>query len=123
MGRNGVARPVVLVVDDDRAIRLLCRLNLELDGYDVREAPTIGDARAHLATGDVAVVLLDMHVGRERGIELLDELVAGEPRVPVAVVSGSTDVHGPAYAHADAVLAKPFTIEELTSTVGTLASR
>jgi DNA-binding NtrC family response regulator len=36
----------VLVVDDDASLRLLCRVNLELDGFDVREAATLDEARA-----------------------------------------------------------------------------
>jgi DNA-binding NtrC family response regulator len=115
----GDAKPVVLVVDDEPAIRLLCRVNLELGGYEVREAGTLEAARAQLAE-DVAVVLLDMHVGNQRGETLLDELK--ERKIPVAVVTGSTDLV--ALAHrADAVLGKPFTIEELEATVARLAGR
>src|SRR4029078_1486931 len=61
----GGARSVVLVVDDEPAIRLLCRVNLELAGYEVREAATLADARRQLE--GVSVVLLDMHVGAARG--------------------------------------------------------
>ena len=39
----------MLVVDDEPAIRLLCRVNLELGGYDVREAGTLADARRRWA--------------------------------------------------------------------------
>ena len=114
--------PVVLVVDDEPAIRFLCRVNLELDGYRVVEAGTLDDARALLESEPVAVVLLDMHVGRERGDTLLDELRGRERRIPVVVVTGSTDVDsGERTIEADAVLGKPFTIEELTSTVRALA--
>jgi DNA-binding NtrC family response regulator len=112
----------VLVVDDEPAIRLLCRVNLELEGYEVREAGTIADARASIAGDGVALVLLDMHVGPEDGMVLLRELLAREPRIPVAVVSGSTDVQHEDYSRADAVLAKPFTIEQLTETVRELAA-
>ena len=123
MATNG-GRPVVLVVDDEPAIRLLCRVNLELEGYEVREAGSLAAARAALAAGDVAVVLLDVHIGFEDGVELLEELVGAEPPRPgVAVVSGSTDVRLAEYRRADTVLAKPFTIEELTATVRALASR
>ena len=109
----------MLVVDDEPAIRLLCKVNLELDGYEVREAGTLDEARQHLE-GGVDVVLLDMHIGRERGEVLLDELI--ERRIPVAVVTGSTDL-ATAGAGADAVLGKPFTIEELEETVARLAGR
>jgi two-component system, OmpR family, KDP operon response regulator KdpE len=117
------AKPVVLVVDDEPAIRLLCRVNLEFEGYEVHEAGTIEAARAALATVEVALVLLDMHLGLDDGMVLLREIVSHDPRVPVAVVSGSTDIHHEDYSLADAVLGKPFTIEELTDTVRTLAAR
>jgi DNA-binding NtrC family response regulator len=113
---------VVLVVDDAPALRLLCKVNLELDGYRVVEAGTLDEARALLETEPVAVVLLDLHIGRERGDTLLDEMRSREPRIPVVVVSGSTDVDaGEPKIDADAVLVKPFTIEALTRAVGALA--
>jgi DNA-binding NtrC family response regulator len=113
----------VLVVDDEPAIRLLCRVNLELEGFQVAEAETLEDARAVLEKGGIAAVLLDMHIGIEHGKALLDELLATEPRIPVAVVSGSTDLHTQAYAGADAILEKPFTIERLTGVVHSLTAR
>ena len=109
----------MLVVDDEPSIRLLCRVNLELGGYEVREAATLQAAREQLAD-DVDVVLLDMHVGRDRGESLLEELK--ERGIPVAVVSGSTDL-APVSEVADAVLAKPFTIEELEAAVARLSGR
>ena len=114
----GGSKRVVLVVDDEPAIRLLCRVNLELAGYEVREASSLAEGRARL--DGVALVLLDMHVGNERGESLLAEL--REREIPVAVVTGSTDLESVSAA-ADAVLGKPFTIDELESTVARLAGR
>jgi DNA-binding NtrC family response regulator len=116
-GGEGAA---VLVVDDEPAIRLLCRVNLELDGYEVREASTLDDARQALAAGDIAVTLLDMHIGNVRGVTFLG--VLQEAGVPVVVVTGSTDLDGAWTKQANAVLAKPFTIDALLSTVRTLAA-
>jgi DNA-binding NtrC family response regulator len=111
-------RQVVLLIDDEPAIRLLCRVNLELGGYEVREAGSIEEARAQIAGVDV--VLLDMHIGNERGDVLLQEFA--ELEIPVAVVSGSTDLEAVARTSAAAVLGKPFTIDELESTVARLAA-
>ena len=36
----------VLVVDDERSLRLLCRVNLELEGHVVHEAGTLAEARS-----------------------------------------------------------------------------
>jgi DNA-binding response OmpR family regulator len=113
----------VLVVDDEPAIRFLCRVNLELDGYHVLEAGTIGAARALLDAEPVSLVLLDLGVGQDRGETLLEELLEREPRVPVVVVTGSSEVDGGELRlPADAVLGKPFTIEALLETVRTLAT-
>jgi DNA-binding NtrC family response regulator len=116
----GGRKQVVLVVDDEPAIRLLCRVNLELAGYEILEAATLDQARARLADRNIAVVLLDMHVGHERGDTLLRELK--ERGTPVAAVTGSTDVNS-LKGVADAVLSKPFTIDDLEATVARLAAR
>ena len=112
----------VLVVDDDRSIRLLCRINLELEGYEVVEAGTLDEARAKLDAHDVGVVLLDLRVGTESGTGLLGDLHARQPPIPVAVVSGSAELEAPDEALASATLRKPFTIEQLLETVRALTS-
>ena len=66
------------------------------------------------------MVLLDMHVGTERSEVLLAEL--REKQIPVAVVTGSTELAS-LVPRADAVLGKPFTIDELEATVARLAGR
>jgi DNA-binding NtrC family response regulator len=108
----------VLVVDDDASIRLLCRLNLELAGWRVCEAGTLQQARAELDAQDVGVVLLDVHVGTGSGLDFLDELRRERPQLKVALLTGSAQV---ADSAGDGVIPKPFTIEQLTSTVANLS--
>jgi DNA-binding response OmpR family regulator len=110
----------VLVVDDDASIRLLCRLNLELDGWTVREASRLPQAREQLADDAVDVVVLDVHLGSGNGIEFLRELRRDRPAVKVAMLTGSDRLEG---VDSDAVIPKPFTIEQLTSTVADLVPR
>ena len=115
----------VLVVDDDPSIRLLCRVNLELDGCTVLEAGRLSEARELLSASSVDVVLLDVHVGRDDGRELLRELRRSSPGTPVAFLTGSVD-RGALESdteRADAVIPKPFRLDELTSTVKDLAAR
>jgi two-component system KDP operon response regulator KdpE len=115
----------VLVVDDDPSIRLLCRVNLELDGCTVLEAGGLNEARELLTRNAVDVVLLDVHVGRDDGRELLRELRRSSPGTPVAFLTGSVDRGAleSGTERADAVIPKPFRLEELTSTVKDLAGR
>jgi DNA-binding NtrC family response regulator len=108
----------VLVVDDDASIRLLCRLNLELAGWRVLDAATLPLAREQLEAEEVDVVVLDVHVGTDNGLEFRDELHRDRPEVKVAMLTGSEDVRK---VGADAVIPKPFTLEQLTSTVANLA--
>ena len=108
----------VLVIDDDASIRLLCRLNLELGGRRVLEAATLQEARAELDAHDVDVVLLDVHVGSGSGLEFLQELRRDRPQLKVALLTGSDQVGD---VGSDGVIPKPFTIEQLTSTVANLA--
>ena len=112
----------VLIVDDDYAIRFLCRVNLELDGYLVLEAAELTEARRLLQEEHVDVVLLDLNLGRERTDDLLEELRRRTPPIPVALVTGSTDVLAPERPEADAVLAKPFEVKELAATVRRLTA-
>ena len=113
----------VLVVDDDRSIRFLCRVNLELEGWTVREAGTLAQARRELEERPVEVVLLDLHVGSERGLDFLDELRRDHPTVSVALLTGSVETSSADDVGADAVIAKPFTLEHLVETVRGLQPR
>ena len=61
----------VLVVDDDDSLRMLCRINLELEGYSVIEASSIEGAQEVLAAGSVDAILLDLHVGQGDGRQLI----------------------------------------------------
>jgi two-component system, OmpR family, KDP operon response regulator KdpE len=115
------APPRVLVVDDELSIRLLCRVNLELDGYEVLEAESVAAARQSLAERDVDVVLLDVHLHGERSDALVAECHARRPPIPVVVVTGSADVTQEGLTDADAILPKPFELGELLGTVRILA--
>jgi DNA-binding response OmpR family regulator len=109
----------VLVVEDEPSIRLFCRINLELEGFDVLEAGSLADARTAIAENDVSVVLLDLHLGRERGTDLIDELRGRGVRV--ALMTGSAQQGSEADGLADAHLRKPFAIADLLRTVEELA--
>ena len=76
-----------VLVDDDSAIRFLCRVNLELDGWSVVEAATIPHAREAIDDGDVGIVLLDVHVGSGNGVEFLGELRDSHPGLPVVLLT------------------------------------
>lgn len=111
----------MLVVDDEPSLRLLCRVNLELDGFRVVEAGTVDEARDRLNEQPIEVMLLDVHVGTGDGRQLLEELRAQESSTRVLMLTGSADIATSNLEAADRVMAKPFDPAELVATVRDLA--
>lgn len=105
----------VVVADDDPALRLLCRVNLELDGYRVLEAASAEELERVIAEDDVAAVLLDIRLGTDDGVEVAHRLRERHPEVRIAFLSGSLErgESGPA----EGFLAKPFSLDALGETV------
>ena len=95
----------MLVVEDDPSLRLLCRVNLELEGFRVREAALLGAARAEVAAERPSLVFLDMHLAAESSGALIDELV--DAVIPVVLMTGSVDI-GQYRSRVQGVLGKPF---------------
>jgi DNA-binding response OmpR family regulator len=112
------SRPRALVVDDDAALRMLVRVNLELDGFDVLEASTIEEAGDAARDGAIDVALLDVHLAGCDTHSLRARLQAAG--IPVALVTGSVDVDE--YRdEADGVLTKPFDPQTLVELARRLA--
>lgn len=110
--------PTALVVEDDGALRMLVRVNLELEGFTVVEAATLDEADAALERQRPDVVLLDVHLEGRETLGLLARLRS--EGVPVALVTGSVDANEYRDA-ADAVLSKPFAPQALVAIARRLA--
>jgi DNA-binding response OmpR family regulator len=102
----------ILVVEDDPSLRMVCSVALELEGFTVREAASLAEARAQVAAERPTLVLLDLRLGGGSSEELLDELMSAG--LPVVVVSGAPELDELA-RRASAVLAKPFDPDELVA--------
>jgi len=118
-GRAGTAA-TVLVVEDDAALRLLCIVNLELEGHRVLEAPTVGAARELIQREKIDVVLLDVHIGTESGFDLI-EPIRERARAPIVLMTGTAEITAADRERVDAVLPKPFDPEALTGLVAQLS--
>ena len=102
----------ILIVEDDPSLRLVCRVNLELENFRVREAEGVAEARAAVAAERPALVFLDLHLGAGASDGFLDELRA--QGVPVVLVSGTVDV-AEYEGRATAVIPKPFDPADLVA--------
>ncbi|WP_338700543.1 response regulator [Streptomyces sp. Q6] len=117
----------VLVVDDNKVIRQLIRVNLELEGFEVVTAAdgaecldVVHEVRPDVITLDVVMPRLDglRTAARLRGDEHTSDL-------PIVVVSACTqyEVENGLDVGVDAFLAKPFEPGELVRVVRQLSER
>lgn len=83
---DATARRRVLLVEDVDAMRLYLRLVLEKQGFEVKEAANLREARSYLRAGNLPTcVLLDLELPDGHGLDILPELPHG---VPVVALSG-----------------------------------
>ena len=82
----------VLFVDDDKSGRELSRFNLEEAGYAVDLAADGADALAHFSVDRHDLVVTDLRMPKLSGMELLGELQARAPEVPVVVITAHGNV-------------------------------
>ena len=113
----------VLVVEDDPALRMLCRVNLELENYRVLEAATVDLAGELLKQEPVNLVLLDLHVGSRDGRELVPVIRAQQPDASICLLSGTSVSDPPLDAGADDFIRKPFDLDHFRATVDRLCSK
>ncbi|MDQ1437413.1 MAG: two-component system, OmpR family, response regulator [Acidimicrobiaceae bacterium] len=84
------SKPVVLVVDDDPSVGRMVRLSLEIDGAVVLSAESLAEGRGLLRPG-LRGIILDRRLPDGDGLELLTDIGAVCPDVPVVVYSGLDD--------------------------------
>jgi len=83
---KGQTRARVLVVDDESAIRTLCRVNLELEGFDVAVAADGAEALASIERENPDLVLLDVMMPDVDGWEVAERLRAEAATRDVPIV-------------------------------------
>jgi cyclic di-GMP phosphodiesterase len=81
----------VLVADDDTLVLDVLERALVAAGHAVSLAASAAEARAICAAGAAEVVLLDVEIGHESGLDLAAELRAKYPFLPVLIFSGHDD--------------------------------
>ncbi|HET7554392.1 MAG TPA: response regulator [Gaiellaceae bacterium] len=110
--------PVVLIVDDDDRLREYVRVNLEMEGYTVREAGSAEEGMRVLDDSRPDLILLDVMMPRVDGWEMLQRIHDrhGAGSMPVVMFSGKVDERAAGEAAergAQGFIGKPFDPGEL----------
>jgi excisionase family DNA binding protein len=110
--------PVILIVDDDARLREFVRVNLEMDGYSVREAASAAEGLAALDEEPPDLILLDVMMPEVDGWEMLRRVRErhGVDSIPVIMFSGKVDERTAEAAEergAQAFIGKPFDPQQL----------
>jgi excisionase family DNA binding protein len=115
---GGGRRPVVLIVDDDERMREYVRVNLEMEGYTVREAGDGEEGLQVLEESTPDLVLLDVMMPGVDGWEMLRRVQErhGVGTIPVIMFSGKIEkpvAEEAATRGAQGFIGKPFNPQEL----------
>jgi excisionase family DNA binding protein len=123
LDRSGTAAgaqhgPLVLIVDDDDRLREYVRVNLEMEGYTVREAASAEEGLGVLDEVSPDLVLLDVMMPEVDGWEMLRRVHErhGVGSIPVVMFSGKVDeqaMREAAARGAQGFIGKPFNPQQL----------
>ncbi|HEY9015047.1 MAG TPA: response regulator [Gemmatimonadales bacterium] len=118
---------MVLVVDDESAVRRFAARVLSRAGYEVLEAPDGAEALALVKAENalVDVVVSDIVMPRMNGVELMEALSVSNPDLPVILMSGyaTAALSELGIAAPCSILTKPFPAERLLAEVQRCVSR
>src|ERR1700756_5945136 len=117
---------VVLIIDDEAAIRESLETLLELEGYAVESASSGEEGVARLSDRSFDLVLLDLALPDRNGIDLLAEIHAHDPQLSVIMITAYGTVENAVramQAGASNFVQKPWDNEKLLADVRAAVAR
>jgi two-component system response regulator PilR (NtrC family) len=116
----------LLIVDDETSLRDFLAIVFEQEGWEVRTAASLAEAREQLLKGEPELVLCDLLMPDGSGLDFLREVKAQAAGVPVIMITAHTSAKSAVEAlkaGAHDYIAKPFDIDELKIIVRQAAER
>lgn len=115
----------IVIVDDDPHVRSVLERYLRSEGYKVDSVASAAGFRSDIVQADVDLVLVDLGLPHENGLELVRE-IRNEANLPVIIITGKNDpmerVIG-LEVGADDYIAKPFELREVLARVRAVLRR
>ncbi len=110
----------VLIVDDDRFVRMALGEALRSWDYETIEADSVASARKAFAAEEPPIVLLDIDLPDGSGLDVLREIKEQSPDTIAVIISGNVDIENTVAAlrgGAHDFIGKPVRVEELKVTL------
>jgi DNA-binding NtrC family response regulator len=85
-------KPRILIVDDERNVRLMYRSALETIGYDVYEADSAEKAAEEFAERRFDLAIVDLRLPKRSGLDLLHEMAEQKSTTPAVMITAHGDV-------------------------------
>lgn len=111
---------IILVADDDKAVRTVVGQALEREGYVVRSASNAATLWGWIADGEGDLVITDVVMSDENGLDMLPRIKQTRPALPIIVMSAHSTLLTAVKATergAYEYLPKPFDLNELMRVV------
>ncbi len=119
-------KKVIGIVEDEKDLNELVKRYLEKEEYTVRSYLTFDEAFAHAADEDVHLWILDIMLGDKSGFDLIEEIRANAPDVPVIFMSARDKEFDRIIGlekGSDDYITKPFSPKELVLRVNNIIRR
>ena len=117
---------MIFIVDDDEGVRDSLRLLLECEGLEAHEFASCRQFLDAVGPGDGDCLIVDVHMPRMSGLQLLECMRRRGNRLPVIVISGRSDAatrNRARAAGALAVVEKPYQPDEILNLVRLASGR
>ena len=117
---------VVLVVDDDDALRRLLQDYLLMTKFSCQSAANAFEAQAILCQENIDLVVSDIRMPGKDGMELMQETHREFPNIPFIIMTGYSSEYsydGIIDAGASDLIVKPFSLDELKAKICRIQKR
>ena len=116
----------ILIVDDEKNIREGLSISLEMDGFNTFLAEDGNEALKTLTTTDIDLVISDLKMPKMSGSELLKQISAKYPTIPVIILTGHGTVENAVIAMRDGAydfITKPINLDHLSLLINRALSK